>query len=303
MSGTILTWIFYALIAVFVVAFVTRTVRLARLPIHLRWELAPVPHEKGKGHYGGSFLEEFEWWTKPRERSLVNEFAYMFQEIIFLKSVFENNRRLWWFSFPFHFGMYLLAAAALPMLLGAVLVEASGPAWSVFTQTVPILAGLGFTLGAVGGLGLVLIRFTDPKMKAVTTPASMFNLILLLAVFSSGGYALWISDGFAVGILGFITALFTATVPAEAPVALTVHLVVTTLFLAYLPFTPMMHFVAKYFTYHQIRWNDQPMVSGSDMEREVQGLLGRAVTWSGPHLKADGSKNWVDIATEGESNE
>ena len=305
MSGTILIWILYALIAVFVVAFVVRAVRLARLPMHLRWELAPVPHEKGKGHYGGSFFEEFEWWTKPRERSLVSEFAYMFQEIVFLKAVFENNRRLWWFSFPFHFGMYLLIAAAPLMLLGAVLtsVEASGSLWSMLARIVPILAGLGFILGAVGGIGLVVIRLTDPKMRAVTTLASMFNLILLLAVFSSGGYALLVSGGFAVEILGCIKALFSATVPVEIPVALTLHLVVTSVFLAYLPFTPMMHFVAKYFTYHQVRWDDEPMTPGSGMEREVTALLGQTVTWSGPHLKADGKKNWVDIATEEGANE
>jgi nitrate reductase gamma subunit len=264
-----------------------------------------VPHEKGKGHYGGSFFEEYEWWTKPRERSLVSELVYMLQEIVFLKSVFENNRRLWWFSFPFHFGMYVLIAAAPLMLLGAVLawVEAPGPIGAVVARIVPILAGLGFVLGAVGGLGLVFIRIADSKMRAVTTPAAMFNLILLLAVFASGGYALLASDGFAAGVLGLITALFTATVSAGAPAALTVHLVVTFVFLAYLPFTPMMHFVAKYFTYHQVRWDDQPMTAGSGMEREVKELLGQKVTWAAPHLKADGRKNWVDIATEEEPNE
>ena len=290
MSGISLIWISYVLIAVFVVAFVIRTVKLARLPMHLRWELAPVPHERGKGHYGGSFLEEYEWWTKPREKSMISELAYMIQEIIFLKAVFENNRRLWWFSFPFHLGMYLLIAAVPLVLLGALR--------PVFNQGVPVLVGLAFGLGIIGGLGLAVIRLIDPKMKAVTTPASMLNLILLLAVFISGGYALMHSDGFAAGIWGFFTALFTATVPANAPIALTAHVIVTFVFLAYLPFTPMMHFVAKYFTYHQVRWNDEPMEPGSHMEQEVQGLLGQKVTWSGPHLNADGKKNWVDIATE-----
>ena len=305
MSATIIVWIAYALMAVFVVAFVIRTARLARLPIHLRWELAPVPHEKGKGHYGGSFFEEFEWWTKPREKSLVSELAYMLKEIIFLKGVHENNRRLWWFSFPFHFGMYLLIAAAPLMLLGAISgsAEALRSVWPVVAQAVPILAGLGFTLGTFGGLGLLAIRLFDSKMRAVTTPASLFNLILLLAVFASGGYALWGSDGFAAGMLGLITGLATASVPANAPSVMIVHIVVTLVFLAYLPFTPMMHFVAKYFTYHQVRWDDESMTPGSRMEREVTELLGQTVTWSGPHLKADGKKNWVDIATEVETTE
>ena len=33
------------------------------------------------------------------------------------------------------------------------------------------------------------------------------------------------------------------------------------------------------------------------MEAEIQDLLEQPVSWAGPHLKADGKKNWVDIAT------
>ena len=41
--------------------------------MHVRWELYPVPHEAQKAHYGGSYLEESEWWKKPREVSLLGE--------------------------------------------------------------------------------------------------------------------------------------------------------------------------------------------------------------------------------------
>ena len=58
-------------------AFAVRTVKMASLPVHLRWELSPVPHEKGRGAYGGSYLETVDWWTKPREKDLVSEVVYM----------------------------------------------------------------------------------------------------------------------------------------------------------------------------------------------------------------------------------
>ena len=96
----------------------------------------------------------------------------------------------------------------------------------------------------------------------------------------------------------FVGALFRADLSVAVPGALVVHVFFILLFLAYLPFSQMMHFVAKYFTYHQVRWNDEPMEGGSRMEKEVLGLLSQPVTWAGPHLKADGKKNWVDIATE-----
>jgi hypothetical protein len=44
----------YALFAVFVVVFLFRTFGMAKLPVHLRWELSPVPHEKGRSRGEGN---------------------------------------------------------------------------------------------------------------------------------------------------------------------------------------------------------------------------------------------------------
>ncbi len=292
----------YALLAVFAVVFVIRTVSIARLPVHLRWELAPVPHEKGKSRYGGSYFEEYEWWTKPREKSHVSEMVYMFKEIVFLKGVWEHNRRLWWWSFPFHFGLYLLIVAA-PVLALRMALGVGGGASGIDAQlgaTVSVLAGAGFGLGAVGALGLLANRLFDVRLKPFTTPVSLFNLVLLLAVFVSGGVAMAAAWEFPAGASAAVTALLTADTSPMLPGTLVVHLLCTLLFLAYLPFGQMMHFVAKYFTYHQVRWDDNPLAVGGRVEKEVLELLEQTVTWSGPHLKADGKKNWVDIATDGE---
>jgi nitrate reductase gamma subunit len=299
MVGSIFMLMAYALLAVFLVGFVARSVRLARLPVHLRWELAPIPHEKGKGGYGGSYLEELDWWTKPRETSLTAELKYMLLEIVFLKAVWEHNRRLWWFSFPFHVGLYLLTALAALMLLTAIgglagVAAARGP---VLRGTCVVLAGAGFGLGGIGGAGLLATRLLDRRLRDFTSPASLFNLVLLLAVFGSGLGAVVAADYFG-GVTTFLEALFGGRLSIAVPGIVAAHVGVTLLFLAYLPFTKMMHFVAKYFTYHQVRWNDTPMLPGSRMEREVQELLAQPVTWAGPHLHADGKRNWVDIATE-----
>jgi len=298
MSGALFLTIAYVLLAVFVVGFVVRSVRLARLPVHLRWELAPIPHEKGKGQYGGSYLEELDWWTKPREKSLVAEVRYMLLEIVFLKAVWEHNRRLWWFSFPFHFGLYLLIGAAL--LLGVV---ALGGLAGVGAVDAPALRSLttvgvwaGYALGAVGAVGLLAKRLSDPRLRDFTPPATLLNLALLLAVFATGLGVLAMAD-YGEAMRAALTSLATAR-PAAVPGIAVAHVGVTLLSLAYLPYTPMMHFVAKYFTYHDVRWNDEPMERGSRMEREVEQLLAQPVSWAAPHLRADGKKTWVDIATE-----
>ncbi len=70
MPDSILLVLPYLSVAVFVIAVAVRALKLARLPLHLRWELYPVAHEKGRASYGCSYLEEPDWWTKPRQSSL-----------------------------------------------------------------------------------------------------------------------------------------------------------------------------------------------------------------------------------------
>jgi len=297
-SSTVLIVLSWALLAVFVVAFVLRTIRMAKLPIHLRWELAPVPHEKGKSHYGGSYLEEFEWWTKPRETDMVKEASYMLQEILFLRAVWEHNRRLWWFSFPFHIGMYVLIAAGGLLLLSGGLELAGVEAAAGWRSGTTVLAAAGFALGGFGALGLMISRIVDPRFRDYTTPAALFNLILLLAIFATGGYAIAASQNLASAVWGFGTGLVTGDIAVELSGVQQAHVLLGLLFLAYLPFTRMMHFVAKYFTYHQVRWDDEPLTSGGRLEVEANRLLGQPVTWGAPHVNANGCKNWVDVATE-----
>jgi len=298
MSGATLVLVSYLLLAIFAVAFVYRSLSIARMPVHLRWELAPVPHEKGKGHYGGSYLEEPEWWSKPREKDHLAEMTYMVKEIAFLKALFEHNRKLWWFSFPFHAGLYLLTGM-VGLLLISGLAGLAGLTMPGFVNTlIRVLAATGYLLGGLGALGVLLSRLFQPQLRSIATPLTFLNLFILLAFFITGAWAVFTLPAFVNGLNGFLGALFSANLEVQFPAILTAHLFLAGLFLAYLPFTPMMHFVAKYFTYHEIRWNDDPLVPGSKTDLEIQELLQQPVTWAGPHLHADGKKNWVDIVTD-----
>jgi len=300
MSASVLILLSYALLAIFAIAFATRSLKLARLPVHLRWELAPVPHEKGRADYGGSYLEVEKWWTKPMEKDHLNELSYMVQEILFLKALFEHNRSLWWFSFPFHLGLYLLTGAAGLMVVGgiAALFGVAGPGIGILTSGLPLLAGVGYALGAFGAVGLFIVRMLSKEMTNSTSFNTFFNVVLIGSMFGTGLWSVLSLPDFSGQILGFVGALFTANMAGKFSGMLTAHLLLAFVFLAYLPFTQMMHFVAKYFTYHEVRWDDKPLVVGGKMEKEIIEMLGQSPTWAAPHLKADGKKNWVDIATD-----
>ncbi len=67
-----------------------------------------------------------------------------------------------------------------------------------------------------------------------------------------------------------------------------------------MPFTHMTHVVGKYFTYHKVRWADEPNIRGSEIEKSVESVLGSKITWSAPHIKSGGT--WADAATAPEEN-
>ena len=68
--------------------------------------------------------------------------------------------------------------------------------------------------------------------------------------------------------------------------------------LVYIPATHMSHCVGKYFAYHAIRWNDDPNLAGGPQEGEIARVLAYRVSWPASHIRGEGAKTWVDLATE-----
>ena len=213
MIGIPLTVIAYALLLLSAIAFLYKTKRMAGLPPHLRWELAPVPHEKGKNQYGGSYLEEFEWWTKPREKSLINEAVYMFKEIFFLKGVLDHNKKLWYFSFPFHFGLYLLGGMVFFLIINALLGIGNFVQTGNFIYSlIDIFALSGYLIGTIGTLGLLVSRTINFNLRNFNTGGTFLNLMLLFAFFISGAIAFLLQPEFSSEMTRFTGALFTANI-------------------------------------------------------------------------------------------
>ena len=274
-----------------------RTWAMARQPIHLRWELAPVPRLDARGRYGGSFLEEYEWWRQPRRHSRAAALIYIAREMLLLRSVWDRNRGLWPLTFALHYGLYLTAGLSLGLTIHAVLLAAGLDPLAVrpLREGVSVLALLGYLLGGVGVVGLLLKRVLDPHLRPFSTISRYVNLLFLGAVFFSGVCA-WLLPGDYVAEVTRFTGGLIGRGPGMAPgPLLSLHVAVSLLFLVYLPFTDMIHFIAKFFTYHAVRWDDRPQ-SGA-MAGELKGLLRQPVSWSASHVGSDGRKDWIDIAS------
>jgi nitrate reductase gamma subunit len=279
----LLLWVWFGC-TVFVLGCAYRAYRYASAPPHLRWDLYPVAHEPND--YGGSYLEEKDWWTKPRKSSLLGEIVVMGEEILFLAGVWKHNRRLWWGSFPFHWGFYLMVVATFG--LGVAALGLGGP---VLLQALAVVGGLGGALVALGSVILFFLRATDPKLRPYTAPVDLINLALLVAL---GVLTLMVALG---GMEPVVTAVgqLARVQPLEASPLLATQMAVATMFLFYLPATRMIHFFSKYFTYHEVRWDDRPREAGSRLDRRLREALNFGVDWSAAHTRT--GKTWAEVAT------
>ncbi len=293
---------YFSLLIAFV-AIVAKVFKYITTPEHLRWELYPVPHEKGRSKYGGSYFEELDWWSKPRRTDMFNELKEMAEEIFLLKGVYRNNKRVWKSSFPFHIGMYLSIGWLVLLLIGAVL-EGNGIAVSssagvigrvIYFATL-IFGYSGLILTGIGAFGLFLWRISNSEQRIYNAPADYINLILFdIVILISLISHFTVDSGFSI-IRGYVHSLLTFSTVKSIPGIMELEIVLISLLIMYIPLGRMSHFVAKYFLYHSVRWNDEPNERGSKIEKSLMKLLQSKVGWSAPHIQTE--KPWIELVKE-----
>lgn len=289
-------WLVFIISAIilFVFILVYRTVRIASLPVHLRWELAPIPHERNRNKYGGSYLEGYEWWQKPRKKSLTAVIKYMAVEILLLRAIWKHNRALWPLSLTFHAGIYLVILAVLLSIIHAF-VSIGGATSKLLLDIAWIIAIIGYIMGGLGVVGLILKRISNDDLRHFSSFTTYFNLFFLGAIFFTG-YLSWLKSGNLATDMSLIikqTLTLDSTIDISYPLSL--HIGLSLVFLIYLPMTNMIHFVAKYFTYHEIRWDDEPQ--DAKMTEKIRGLMEQPVGWASSHIRTEEKKNWADTST------
>jgi len=184
-----------------------------------------------------------------------------------LSSQFLENRKLFWGSVPFHWGLLAVLAAHL---LGVFF-----PSWVAAFNGVTLrlyfmeVTGLAFALLALVGLiNLIVRRLGDSKLQAVTSPMDIVVLLLLLVSLLSGiGIALfyrWGSDWYWQMAAPYIWSLVLLRPEpqymASLPVLVQVHVLNFFLLLLVFPFSRLVHVVTVPIAYlwrpvQLVRWN------------------------------------------------
>ena len=294
----------YLAIVAFAVSVVMRVISYLKNPLHLRWELYPVAHEGERAEYGGSYLEEVDWWTKPRQVSLAGELKVMIPEILFLKAVWEHNRSLWYLTFPFHFGLYLiiaflglLAAGAVAQLLGMAVGAGQGLIGALLFSLPALLGPVAMVVCLLGAVGLFLRRLLDEDLRRYSSISHYFNLAFFIAVLALALLTWSSQDGDFGMARAFIAGLLTFNFAEVGQPLFVVQVLAACVLMAYIPMTHMSHFFMKYFLYHDIRWGDEPNVNAPHTAEQIATVLNYPVTWSAPHVAIPGKKTWAEIAT------
>jgi len=295
---------------IFLAAVACRVYRQLTLPVHLRWEIYPVQHEPtDKLVHGGSYMEDLNWWEKKLKSSLFNELKYMAPEILLLRGLWKENRRLWWVSFPFHFGLYLMIATFALLILHALLVLGGGEAYVAGGVIGALLGGLivfmgwtGLILGVVGSFGTLFRRLADPALRAYSSFSDYFNILLVSFFFLSALITCLLVDPLLIGAKAYVFGLLTggrslnAYAPAESVFG-GAAIILASALAAYVPLTHMSHMFMKFFFYHKIKWDDAPNLRGGGIEDDILKNLRLKPTWNAKHIAADGRKSWADLAS------
>jgi len=197
--GVVITQhLLYIAIATFVITLLIRSFRYARMPIHLRWETYPVPHEEGK----------------------VVEFKELLSELLFIKRVFYNKPKLWLFTYPLHLGIYLILTWLTLLVIGSLATISGILRLNVVTPyhyLMSVVAYLGAGLILLGSISLILYRIINDEMRRYTVPIDYFNLILIALVAISGIVAWCSTDPLFVNAVQYVASLITFNIMTTIP--------------------------------------------------------------------------------------
>ncbi len=290
-------FITYIGIIIFCAAVLKRIISYINNPPHVRWELYPVAHETGeKAKYGGSYLEEVDWWKKPRKVSTINELKVMIPEMLGLKAVHEYNRPLWFVTYPFHLGLYFTI-----MFMGFLLIGSFAQLFGMEASTIMAIAKftgpLGFILTICGAAGLLYKRVTDNNLKIHSSFEHYFNLMLFIVTMGLATFTWLFADPDFIMARTFVAGLISFQLTPVSSFLFLLQILFVVATITYIPFTHMSHFFMKYFLYHDIRWDDKPNINSPETNAKINVVLNYPITWSAKHISGYGKNTWAEVAT------
>ena len=272
-------FIFYGSMLFLAIAVVVRLIRYVRAPVHLRWEM----------HRESSVYEKSEWWTKT-EISFLGKLKSAALDILLQREYYHNNRSFWYLLICFHVGLFLLIIWHAWLFIVALVINVeAAPTWGI------VWGHVATAMITIGGLGILIKRLTDADMKAYYARTHHLKWLFIVATLAGGFYSVqFFFEGSSVEVVRYVNdqlqfemshKLSPAVVPA-------LHMLFISAWMVYLPFSHTLKLFFRY--YHELRWDHVPNVRGSSLEKRIESLLERRVSWADSHIQT--GKKWGEVA-------
>lgn len=199
-------------------------------------------------------------------RYMTNRFSWSSQS-----SQFVENKTLFYGSFPWHYGILIILIAHIVVIF----IPSAMLAWNSVPARLYAFELIGLALAFLALVGLLILiyrRLTDSRVRSLTTSWDVLVLIVLIIQVVTGiGNAIfyrWGSNWYAATATPWIWSIvtFNPTVDriADLPLNTKIHIFNAMVFIAIIPFTRLVHFLAfinplKYLTrpYQIVRWYDR----------------------------------------------
>ncbi len=197
----------------------------------------------------------------------IYRYKYKKFKVSSLSTQFLENRRLFWGSVPFHYGVLFIFFGHLI----AFCFPSSVLAWNSQPVRLLILEISAFIFGIsmlVGLINLFIRRYSQPRLSPVT---NYMDLAIYALLFFQIIMGLWIAYNFRWGSSWFSTLLtpylysiFTfkpdITAVAPLPMAVKLHIVGAFVIIGIIPFSRLIHFLVVpinylWRPYQQVIWN------------------------------------------------
>jgi nitrate reductase gamma subunit len=300
--GTLLIVLTYVAYVFIVVMYTVKARAWLRMPLHIRWDLYPVIHEEHY-QYGGSYYEQPQWWKKPRSRHRLRSLFHALKDNFYMGEYYKRHRSYWLVLLPWHLGFIFIITfhiicffAAVAIVGGINIGAASGQlAGRIAYYILLFTGGIAFIAGTFGCIGMPVLRSIDRGLRMYATPFNFFNYAFFFLVYASGLYSWIVLDPTLAEYRTYWLGLITLTPPHLHPMTV-LHIILFDLFLIYLPFTRSLHYITRIFALYFIRWDDEPNMPGSQLEKRISSLLSQKLSWEGKHIPSGAT--WAEAATK-----
>ncbi len=183
-----------------------------------------------------------------------------------LSTEFIEKRKLFWGSTPFHYGIItILLAHIFAIVFSGIWKTLVGSTTRLYAIEI---IGLSFAMWAfLGLLVLIIRRFSDSRLRSLTSPMDTVLLVFLLWQIGSGIYTAlfnrWGAQWFTATAVPWIHSLLVLQPNHESVSSLSwvikIHMLGGFIFLALFPFTRLVHIISFPFgylwrPYQVVRW-------------------------------------------------